>query len=123
MALLLLVGVIPSRTYAAENAAQNIVGSSKDVKVTLSGELAVQSKNSTTIYASRMASSSTRDVEGEEFTFVLQRDPFDGNEPLPENTKVTITGPGAFSFDEITYTSVGIYKYTIAQEFDPNNTT
>jgi pilin isopeptide linkage protein len=50
------------------------------------------------------------------FTFVLK--PEDDAEPLPEALTTTVHGAGKAEFENITYTSKGVYEYTIYQNSD-----
>jgi pilin isopeptide linkage protein len=89
-ALLLLVGLSPTRAFAAEP-----VTVSLEIENYIDGDVPKE------------------DVP---FTFVLK--PEDDAEPLPEALTTTVHGEGTAEFENITYTSKGVYEYTIYQNSD-----
>ena len=52
----------------------------------------------------------------ETYTVVLQAV---DNAPMPENNTLTITGAGTASFSAISYSTPGLYSYTVAQQAAP----
>jgi pilin isopeptide linkage protein len=90
MVLLLTVGSIPFRTFAAD-------------LTTASVKFQVMSQIT--------GDETTEDAD---VTFVLTAD--DAAAPMPKSDTVTIHGTGEAEFDEITYTSAGTYTYTITEK-------
>jgi pilin isopeptide linkage protein len=87
MALLLLVGAVSFRAYAAESVPVIL-----KVEVALTGE---------------------EPEEDESFTIILEAD--DPDAPLPKPNTVTIDGEGEAVFNSITFSAPGRYNYTLRQ--------
>jgi pilin isopeptide linkage protein len=90
MALILTVGMIPFRIFAAE-------------APTATAVLEVESQ---------IIGDDT--PEDAEFTFVLTAD--DAGTPMPSSDRLTIRGSSTGKFEPITYDRVGVYTYTVHQQ-------
>jgi pilin isopeptide linkage protein len=97
MALLLVVGLLPLQALATEKQTEDTDARFVDFELEL-------------------------DIQGETppepamFTFILEPD--DDNEPLPENSTVSIEGAGEACFGEIEFTEPGEYHYTVYERDD-----
>jgi pilin isopeptide linkage protein len=87
IAMLLPVGFCPSQVFAEETATVSFV-----VEEEISGE---------------------HPDESVPFTFILEPD--EEGTPVPECLTATIEGEGEVAFDDIVYTSSGVFEYTIYQ--------
>jgi pilin isopeptide linkage protein/LPXTG-motif cell wall-anchored protein len=91
MVLLLTVGTIPFRIFAAESPQAT-------VKITVKSEI-IGDETAT---------------KEEELSFILT--PEDEAAPMPESDTLTIRGTGEEAFGEMIYTSAGTYNYTIEEK-------
>ncbi len=69
---------------------------------------------SATFFGEKELDSEHKQLEADEFKFVLEA--VTANAPMPTTTEVTNTVTGAFRFDAITFTKVGTYEYKITEK-------
>lgn len=71
-------------------------------------------ETSALIFGKKELDSEHKQIEADEFEFVIEAET--QNAPMPDETTVKNTATGTFQFGTITYTKVGTYKYNITEK-------